>query len=102
MKQVRLFLLLIVLFAKALVANAQKQTQRGVVRTALRPNKKIVYLPGVTIRQRGGHTAVLSGAGGKFEMTMPKAKAGDAFYLSSVRKSGYELADNRTIGRAFT
>lgn len=102
MKQVRLFLLLIVLFAKALVANAQKQTQRGVVRTALRPNKKIVYLPGVTIRQRGGHTAVLSGAGGKFEMTMPKAKAGDAFYLSSIRKSGYELADNRTIGRAFT
>ena len=78
------------------------QTQHGVVRTALRPNKKIVYLPGVTIRQRGGHTAVLSGAGGKFEMTMSKAKAGDAFYLSSVRKSGYELVDNRTIGRAFT
>ena len=78
------------------------QTQHGVVRTALRPNKKIVYLPGVTIRLRGGHTAVLSGAGGKFEMTMSKAKAGDAFYLSSVRKSGYELADNRTIGRAFT
>ena len=78
------------------------QTQRGIVRTALRPNKKIVYLPGVTIRQRGGHTAVLSGAGGKFEMTMSKAKDGDAFYLSSVRKSGYELVDNRTIGRAFT
>ena len=78
------------------------QTQRGIVRTALRPNKKIVYLPGVTIRLRGGHTAVLSGAGGKFEMTMSKAKAGDAFYLSSVRKSGYELVDNRTIGRAFT
>ncbi|MEJ8768598.1 DUF2225 domain-containing protein [Prevotella sp. HCN-7019] len=78
------------------------QTQRGIVRTALRPNKKIVYLPGVTIRQRGSHTAVLSGAGGKFEMTTSKAKAGDAFYLSSVRKSGYELADNRTIGRAFT
>ena len=78
------------------------QTQRGIVRTALRPNKKIVYLPGVTIRLRGGHTAVLSGAGGKFEMTMSKAKDGDAFYLSSVRKSGYELVDNRTIGRAFT
>lgn len=102
MKQVRLFLLLIILFATALVANAQIQTQRGVVRTALRPNKKIVYLEGATIRQRGGHTVVLSGAGGKFEMTMPKAKAGDAFYLSSVRKSGYELVDNRTIGRAFT
>ncbi len=78
------------------------QTQRGIVRTALRPNKKIVYLPGVTIRLRGGHTAVLSGAGGKFEMTMSKTKTGDAFYLSSVRKSGYELVDNRTIGRAFT
>ena len=102
MKQVRLFLLLIVLFATALVANAQIRTQRGVVRTALRPNKNIVYLPGVTIRQRGGHTAVLSGVGGKFEITMSKAKTGDAFYLSSVRKSGYELADNRTIGRAFT
>ena len=102
MKQVRLFLFLIILFAFACIANAQSQTQRGVVRTALRPNKKIVYLPGVTIRQRGGHTAVLSGAGGKFEMTMPSAKVGDAFYLSSVRKSGYELADNRTIGRAFT
>ena len=102
MKQVRLFLFLIILFAFACIANAQSQTQRGVVRTALRPNKKIVYLPGVTIRQRGGHTAVLSGAGGKFEMTMSSAKVGDAFYLSSVRKSGYELADNRTIGRAFT
>lgn len=102
MKQVRLFLLLIILFATALVANAQIQTQRGVVRTALRPNKKIVYLQGATIRQRGGHTAVLSEDGGKFEMTMSNAKAGDAFYLSSVRKAGYELADNRTIGRAFT
>lgn len=78
------------------------QTQHGVVRTALRPNKKITYLPGVTIRQRGGHTAVLSGDGGKFEMVMSNAKTGDAFYLSSVRKSDYELADNRTIGRAFT
>lgn len=51
MKQVRLFLLLIILFATALVANAQIQTQRG------------------------GHTAVLSEDGGKFEIAMPTLKA---------------------------
>ena len=91
---------ILALFFVAMSVDAQ--TQRGVVRTALRPNKKIVYLQGVTIRRRGGHNAVLSDAGGKFEMVMPNAKTGDAFYFSSIRKSGYELADVRTIGRAFT
>ena len=82
--------------------HAQNPVQKGVVRTALRPDREIVYLSDVSIRQKGGHNTVLSGSDGAFEMVLPDTRVGGAFYLSSVRKTGYELADNATIGKAFT
>ena len=82
--------------------HAQNPVQKGVVRTALRPDREIVYLSDVSIRQKGGHNSVLSGSDGIFEMVLPDTRVGGAFYLSSVRKAGYELADNATIGKAFT
>ena len=82
--------------------HAQNPVQKGIVRTALRPDREIVYLSDVSIRQKGGHNSVLSGSDGIFEMVLPDTRVGGAFYLSSVRKAGYELADNATIGKAFT
>ena len=82
--------------------HAQNPVQKGIVRTALRPDREIVYLSDVSIRQKGGHNTVLSGSDGAFEMVLPDTRVGGAFYLSSVRKTGYELADNATIGKAFT
>ena len=83
------------------VGNLYPQIQHGIIRTALRPNKKITYLSDVIIRQRGGHNPVKSNKYGQFEISMPTLKTGEAFYLSSVSKPGYELADSRTIGKAF-
>ena len=82
--------------------HAQNPVQKGVVRTALRPDREIVYLSDVSIRQKGGHNSVLSSSDGTFEMVLPDTRVGGAFYLSYVRKAGYELADNATIGKAFT
>ena len=76
--------------------------QKGVVRTIKRPDREAVYLSGVSIRRQGGHNAVVSDSAGKFEFVMPDITVGQPFYLSYIRKSGYELADNGTIGRAFT
>lgn len=82
--------------------HAQNPVQKGIVRTALRPDREIVYLSNVSIRQKGVHNTVLSGSDGTFEMVLPGTRVGSAFYLSSVRKTGYELADNATIVKAFT
>lgn len=98
MQRFRLFCLCLSL-VPMLSVQAQDKSQPGVVRTALRPGRSIVYLDSVTIRQQGGHTAVLSGKGGKFELLLPGAQVGDAFRLRSVRKLGYELQDNELIGR---
>ena len=96
-------LFLTIIFAIISVSlHAQNPVQKGVVRTALRPDREIVYLSDVSIRQKGGHNTVLSGSDGAFEMVLPDTRVGGAFYLSSVRKTGYELADNATIGKAFT
>ena len=65
--------------------HAQNPVQKGVVRTALRPDREIVYLSDVSIRQKGGHNSVLSGSDGIFEMVLPDTRVGGAFYLSSVR-----------------
>ena len=92
-----------IIFAISFISlHAQNPVQKGVVRTALRPDREIVYLSDVSIRQRGGHNTVLSSSDGAFEMALPNISIGSAFYLSSVRKAGYELADNATIGKAFT
>ena len=92
----------IILVISFISLHAQNPVQKGIVRTALRPDREIVYLSDVSIRQRGGHNTVLSSGDGSFEMTLPDIRIGSAFYISSVRKAGYELADNATIGKAFT
>lgn len=75
--------------------------QHGVVRTVLRPGKKIEYLSGATIWQKGNVNAVVSGDKGKFVLKTHGLAYGDVFFLSKVKKNGYELADERTVGRAF-
>ena len=72
------------------------------MRTIKRPDRDVVYLSGVSIRRQGGHNAVVSDSAGKFEFAMPDMTVGMPFYLSDIRKTGYELADNGTFDRAFT
>ena len=99
--------LMLFLAMSAIPVFAQSQDKRdgvqeGMVRTIKRPDREAVYLTGVSIRRQGGHNAVVSDSAGKFEFVMPDITVGQPFYLSYIRKSGYELADNGTIGRAFT
>ena len=81
--------------------NLQGQVQQGIVRTALRPNRDSVRIPGVSIRQRGNSNMVVSDSNGVFDILLTGVKIGDPFYLSSVRKMGYELMDDGIIGKAF-
>lgn len=67
------------------------QTQQGFVKTQGLANKQGQPLSGVTIRWRGGMNAVLSDRDGKFGVTFPGKKDGDAISLLSVSKQGYEL-----------
>ena len=97
---IRKIIFLLLLFAG--VVEIVAQTQKGIVRTAQRPNRKVEYLGGVTIRRSGDVNAVVSVAGGKFEILLPGKKVGEPFYLSRVAKPGYELADNGTIGKPFS
>ena len=76
--------------------------QEGIVRTIKRPDRDAIYLSGVTIRCQGGHNAVVSDDSGVFELVLPDLGVGMPFYLSYIRKSGYELADDGTIGRPFS
>ncbi len=78
------------------------QTQQIIVRTVLRPNRSIIYLEGVLVKIKGETKSFVSDSKGIVKIPMPQIKDGDTFYLSSVKKNGYELADNRTIGHAFT
>ena len=82
-------------------SNLQGQVQQGIVRTALRPNRDSVRIPGVSIRQKGNSNMVVSDSNGVFDILLTGVKIGDPFYLSSVRKMGYELADAGIIGKAF-
>ena len=78
---------------------ASAQVQQGEVRTIGRPNQPGHALSGVTIRVRGGHNAVVSGSDGKFSISLPGSRDGDAFVLQQVQKQGYELQDRSVIGR---
>ena len=97
-----LVLVVLTLCVCAQEAAASPDVQEGIVRTIKRPGRDAVCLSGVSIRRQGGHNAVVSDSAGKFELVMPDMTVGQPFYLSYIRKSGYELADNGTIGRAFT
>ena len=80
-------------------SNLWAQTQQGFVKTIGRPNKPGVALSGVTIRMQGAVNAVVSTAGGEFQLRAESKNDGDPLVLMSVQKSGYELKDKNLIGR---
>lgn len=90
---------MIIIAIQSFVISVFAQTQQGYVKTLGRPNKPGVPLAGVTIRVRGLMNQVLSGENGKFSLLMPNKKEGDAIFLQSIRKNGYELKDQECIGR---
>lgn len=75
------------------------QSQNGSVKTISRPQHQSQQLSGVAIRVRGNHNAVLSDTEGSFSILFPTLKEGDAFVVSNVIKSGYELRDPDLLGR---
>ncbi|MBR1928226.1 MAG: tetratricopeptide repeat protein [Paludibacteraceae bacterium] len=74
-------------------------TQKGIVRSISRPDKQGELLAGAIVRIRGSHNAVETNEKGEFSIILPNKQNGDAFALSSVILSGYELADKELIGR---
>lgn len=88
-----------ILFICSLAVSGWAQTQQGYVKTQGRPNKPGVPLANVTIRMKGLMNAVISGADGKFSVLFPGKKNGDAIFLASIIKTGYELIDSDMKGR---
>ena len=80
---------------------AISQVQQGYVRTLERPAIASVSLSGVTLRASGDHSAVITDETGRFALTLPGLKSGEAYSLQQVRKEGYELVDPGTIGRRY-
>lgn len=92
----RVYTLLIIC---SLAVGCLAQMQPGYVKTQGRPNKPGVPLANVTIRMKGLMNAVISGADGKFSVLFPGKKNGDAIFLASIIKTGYELIDSDMKGR---
>ncbi len=90
---------LFLLLSLSLALNLNAQIQQGIVKTIGRPNRPGTVLGNVTIRVQGMVNAVISDETGKFRITVPKHKDGEAIVLVSVRKNGYELKDKDLIGR---
>ena len=57
-----------ILFLCSLAVSSWAQMQKGYVKTLGRPNQKGVALNGVTVRVKGGHSAVLSKDDGTFSV----------------------------------
>lgn len=92
---------LITFLYSILFAWASAQVQVGYVKTIGRPNKQGKPLDGVTLRFRGVVNAVTSTKDGKFSINVVGKKEGDACYLMSVAKKGYELADRGCLSRGY-
>ena len=56
------------MFLCSLAVSSWAQMQKGYVKTLGRPNQKGVALNGVTVRVKGGHSAVLSKDDGTFSV----------------------------------
>ena len=80
---------------------ASAQVQVGCVKTIGRPDKQGRPLAGVTLRFRGVVNAVTSAKDGKFSIPVSGKKDGDACYLISVAKKGYEIADRGSLSRGY-
>ena len=74
------------------------ELQKGIVRSVVRPSSEITYLSGVTLSINGRDSEVMSGDDGSFEILISKA---EPFYLSSIRKEGYELINKGILGYPF-
>lgn len=93
----RVGLLLTVLL---IALTAYCQVQNGLVKTNGRPNKTGTPISGVAVKS-AGRSASLSGNDGTFQLSMNGMKGGDSFFLTSVTRSGYELADKNAVGRKY-
>lgn len=78
------------------------QTQRGYVRTIGRSNNPGRPVSGVSIKVDGPYSMVLSGEDGLYVLSLSGLKIGDAFRFASVKKNGYDLLDQYTIGRDYS
>lgn len=76
------------------------QEQQGIVKTNGRPNKPGSPLGNVAVKA-SGRSVSLSSEDGTFSIAMNDMKGGEAFFLTSVTKIGYELADKNSIGRKY-
>lgn len=92
------YLFLTLLFFYVSISFAQ--TQQGIVKTNGRPNKPGSPLGNVAVKA-SGRSASLSAPDGAFSIAMNGLKGGDPFFLTSVTKLGYELADKNSIGRKY-
>lgn len=83
-----------------LTLTAQGQVQSGIVKTNGRPNKPGRALSGVAVKTTG-RNASLSDNNGFFSLNMNGMKGGDSFFLTSVTRIGYEIADRNAVGRRY-
>lgn len=75
------------------------ETQAGFVRTIGRNGKPGQPISGVMVRAEGPANMVMSDTQGQFTLVLHEAGRDDAFRISSVKKSNYELLDKDLIGR---
>ncbi len=77
------------------------QDQSGIVKTIGRPGQPGQPLEMVLVRVHGTDAASVSDDAGNFTLSLAHYTTGQAYSLSKVTKSGYQLADSDLIGRAF-
>ena len=93
-------MLLMVCFAVALTAGAQKQ--EGYVRTLEKANRPSQGIEGVTVNILEYPNALVTKKGGKFSFAIPGKKQGDSFKVSRIQKKGYTLVDKHITGRRYS
>lgn len=92
-------LLILVVMLGALTLSAQEQP--GIVKTIGRPGQPGNPLDGVFVRAQGAMNASVSDDDGSFTIILDQHQVGQAYSLSRVSRTGYQLADGGLIGRAF-
>ena len=75
------------------------ETQTGYVRTIGRNGKPGQPISGVMVRAEGPANMVMSDTNGQFALLLNDLGRDDAFKLTTVKKSNYELLDKDLIGR---
>ena len=77
------------------------QVQPGYVKSIGRPDAPGKPLEGGLLRAKGAHNHIISAADGTFSLPLPEIKPGEAYSLQQIRKNGYELCEQSTIGRSY-